>query len=165
MDSAREIKNRGAKEVKVIYRRSKDEMPAENKEIEDAINEGIEFLYTTNIVKILGTKEVEKIECIKTNLVVKEGETRKVPVDIEGSNFLLDMDYVIMAVGSKVDNSLVESLNTMVNKNGTILINENNKTSKEKVFAGGDLANGKQTVAWAARSGRDAALSIMEFLK
>lgn len=164
MDAARTAKYLGAKEVKVIYRRSKEEMPAEEKEIDDAINEGIEFLYQTNILKILGSKTVEKIECIKTELINKEGETRKYPINIENSNFNLNVDYVIMAVGAKVEENVVNNLNLETNKNGTILIDKNNRTSNKKVFAGGDLANEKQTVAWAARSGRNAAESIKKLI-
>ena len=165
MDAARTAKFLGAKEVKIIYRRSKEEMPAEEKEIKDAIKEGIEFLFTTNILKVLGENKVEKIECIKTKLVQKEGEDRKYPVNIEDSNFYLDADYVLMAVGSKVEENLVKTLNLKTNKNGTILIDENNRTSRNKVFAGGDLANEKQTVAWASRSGRNAAESIIKLME
>lgn len=90
MDSARTIKKLGASEVYVIYRRAEEQMPAEKKEIAGAKKEGIEFLFQTNIVKILGTEKVEKLECIKTELVKKEGENRLSPVNIEGSNFSLD---------------------------------------------------------------------------
>ena len=164
MDAARTAKFLGAKEVKIIYRRSKEEMPAEEKEIEDAKSEGIEFLYQTNILKILGDRNVEKIECIKTELINKEGENRKYPINIENSNFYLDVDYDLMAVGSKVEENVVNGLNLQTNRNGTILIDENNRTSNKKVFAGGDLANEKQTVAWAARSGRNAAESIIKLM-
>ena len=164
MDTARTIKKLGAKCVKVIYRRSEEQMPAERKEIQDAKLEGIEFLFQNNIIKILGDKKVEKIECIKTELVEKEGETRKVPIDIEGSNYIIDMDYVIMAVGSKPEKEVVENLGLKLTKRGNIEIDEKHMTSKEKIFAGGDLAAEKATVAWASRSGRDAAEGIMKFL-
>lgn len=164
MDTSRTIKKLGAKEVTVIYRRSEKEMPAEEKEIDDAKKENINFLFQTNILKILGEDKVEKIECIKTKLVQKEGETRLSPVNIENSNFILDMDYVIMAVGSKAEEKLVNSLNLEVTKYGNIKIDENSKTSNPKIFAGGDLAGAKGTVAWAARSGRDAAYAIDKYL-
>ena len=76
-------------------------MPAEKKEIEDAKNEGVEFLFQNNIVKILEEEKVEKLELIKTELVKKEGEDRKVPVNIEGSNYFISADYVIMALGAR----------------------------------------------------------------
>ena len=109
MDTARTIKRKGAEEVTVIYRRAEKQMPAEQKEIEVAKKEGVKFLFQTNIVKVLGDKKVEKIECIKTELIKKEGETREVPVDIIGSNYEMLMDYVVMAVGSKVEEKLVKS--------------------------------------------------------
>ena len=92
MDCARTVKKKGAKEVKVIYRRSREEMPAEQKEIEDAIAENIEFLYQNNIVKIIGQDKVEQLELIKTRLIQKEGEIRKSPVNIENSNYKIDVD-------------------------------------------------------------------------
>ena len=160
MDSARTIKKLGASEVYVIYRRAEEQMPAEKKEIADAKKEGIEFLFQTNIVKILGKEKVEKLECIKTELVKKEGENRLSPVNIEGSNFILDMDYVVMATGSKPENNIIEKFEK--NEYGYIKIDENMQTSISKVFAGGDIVGQKATVAWAARSGRDAAEKILK---
>ena len=160
MDSARAIKKLGASEVYVIYRRAEEQMPAEKKEIADAKKEGIEFLFQTNIVKILGKEKVEKLECIKTELVKKEGENRLSPVNIEGSNFILNMDYVVMATGSKPENNIIEKFEK--NEYGYIKIDENMQTSINKVFAGGDIVGQKATVAWAARSGRDAAEKILK---
>ena len=164
MDCARTIKRMGAKEVKVIYRRAREQMPAEIKEIEDAINEGISFLYQNNIVKIIGTNKVEKVELIKTELKQKEGETRLVPVNIENSNYIIDVDYVVMALGSKPDNFVAE-LVIKLDKWGNIKIDENYKTSNDKIYAGGDIAGVKKTVASAAYSGRQAAKKIIEDLK
>ena len=163
MDCARTIKRLGAQEVKVIYRRAEEQMPAEAKEIHNAKKEGIEFLFQNNIVKILGTEKVEKLELIKTELVQKEGETRKVPVNIVNSNYIIDVDYIVMALGSAPE-SFVNSLGLELNKWGYINIDEKNRTSNPKIFAGGDIAGAKQTVAWAARSGRDAANAIIEYL-
>ena len=118
-----------------------------------------------NIIKICGDKKVEKIECIKTKLVQKEGETRLSPVNIEGSNFFLLADYVIMAVGSKPEENLLAKLNLELDKKGRIKIDENNMTSQKGVFAGGDLAGTKATVAWASRSGRDAGNAIIKYLE
>ena len=139
-------------------------MPAEQKEIEDAKKEGISFLFQNNIVEIKGNNKVEKLELIKTELVQKEGETRLVPINIEGSNYEIDTDYVVMALGSNVSEEVLE-LGLTLNKWGNVIINEKYQTSETKIFAGGDLAGCKGTVAWAARSGRDAAESIKEFLK
>lgn len=154
MDCARTIKRMGAEQVVVIYRRSEAEMPAESKEISDAKKEGVEFLFLNNIVKILGTNKVEKIECIKTELVQKEGETRKSPVNIENSNYILNMDYVVMAVGGEVDKDLIEKCNISTTTKKYVQVNENNQTSDEKVFAGGDVVGQNSTVAWAASDGK-----------
>lgn len=183
MDSARTIKRLGAKKVAVIYRRAEEQMPAEKKEIEDAKREGIEFLFQTNIVRILSAYDVEsqenniesnneknnisdntvrKIECVKTKLVQKEGESRPIPVNIENSNFYIDIDYVVGATGSKPEEKVIEGFEK--NKWGYVAVDENMQTSISKVFAGGDIAGEKATVAWAAKSGREAAGKIMDFL-
>ena len=161
IDCARTIKKLGAKKVTIIYRRAEEQMPAERKEIEEAKNEGIEFAFKNNIVKIIGEKSVEKIELIKTELIKKEGEERLPPVNIENSNYTIEMDYVIMALGSK-PSEIVDELGLELNKWGNIKIDEQYRTSKEKIYAGGDLAGVKGTVAWAAYSGREAAKSIID---
>ena len=163
MDCARTIKRLGAQEVKVIYRRAEEQMPAEKKEIEEAKEEGIEFLFQNNIVKIIGQQEVQQVELIKTELIQKEGETRKVPVNIPDSNYIINIDYIVMALGSMPE-SIVKDLGLDLNKWGYINIDEKNRTSNPKIFAGGDVAGSKGTVAWAAKSGRDAANSIIEYL-
>lgn len=163
MDTARTVKKLGAKNVYVIYRRAEEQMPAEEKEIKDAKEEGIEFLFQNNIIKICGKDKVEKIECIKTKLVQKEGENRLSPVNIEGSNYYMYIDYVIMAVGSKPEEKTINQFEK--NKWGYINIDENMKTSIDKVYAGGDIVGEKATVAWAASSGRRAAFKIIEKLK
>lgn len=165
MDCARTIKRMGAEQVVIIYRRSEAEMPAESKEISDAKKEGVEFLFLNNIVKILGTNKVEKIECIKTELVQKEGETRKSPVNIENSNYILNMDYVVMAVGGEVDKDLIEKCNISTTTKKYVQVNENNQTSDEKVFAGGDVVGQNSTVAWAASDGKNVASKIIKFLE
>lgn len=163
MDASRTIQKLGAKKVFVIYRRSEEQMPAEAKEIEAAKEEGIEFLFQNNIVKILGENKVEEIECIKTKLVQKEGETRLSPVNIEDSNYKMPMDYVIMCVGSKPEENAIKQFEK--NKWGYVNINEEMQTSIPHVYAIGDIAGNKATVAWAAKSGRDAAYKIIENLK
>ena len=164
MDAARIINRKGAAKVTVIYRRGRAQMPAEAGEVEAAENEGVEFLFQNNIVKVLGSDKVEKIECIKTELVKVEGDREK-PVNIEESNYQLDMDYVIMALGSKPQNEILEKEKLEKSEWGYIKVDENNMTSREKVFASGDIAGEKSTVAWAARSGRDTAEKIIKYLK
>ena len=163
MDCARTINRMGAEKVYVIYRRAEEQMPAEKKEIQNAKEEGIEFLFQNNIVKIIGKEKVEKIECVKTELIQRQGETRKVPINIENSNYKMDMDYVVMAIGSKPNKKLIESLNLQLNEKGYIKINENYQTSNPKIFAGGDIIGTTQTIAWAARDGREAANAIKKY--
>ena len=162
MDVSRTIKRLGAKDVYVIYRRAEEQMPAEKKEIKEAKEEGIKFLFQNNIVRIIGNEKVEKIECIKTELVDK-GEGRLSPVNIEGSNYLLDIDYLVMAIGSKMEEGIVDSVEK--NEWGKIKIDEQYRTNIEKVYAAGDVAGVKSTVAWASFSGREAARNIYEDLK
>ena len=160
MDAARTIKRLGAKETYIIYRRAEEQMPAEKKEIEEAKEEKIEFLFQNNIVKIIpkdNEKRVGKIECIKTELVQKEEGKRPSPVDIEESNYLLDMDYVIMAIGSKTEENILKEQGIELNEKGYIKVDENYKTNIENVYAGGDVIGTKATVAWAARIGRNVA--------
>lgn len=164
MDCARTIKRLGAKEVKVIYRRAREQMPAEDKEIEEAEKEGIEFLYQNNIVKILGKEHVEKVELIKTQLVAKDGETRLVPVNVEGSNYEIEMDNIVMALGGKPAD-FVKDLGLELNRWGNIKIDENYRTSNPKIYAGGDLAGVRGTVAWASFSGRECAKIIVKDLE
>lgn len=161
MDCARTINRLGAKEVTVVYRRAEEQMPAEKKEIQDAKNEGVQFAFQNNIVKIIGNGKVEKVELIKTKLVQKEGDSRLSPVNIEDSNYQVDVDYIVMALGSKPQ-AFVKDLGLELNKWGNIQIDEEYKTSNPKIYAGGDLAGMKGTVAWAAKSGREAAKNIMK---
>ena len=161
MDTARTIKRLGANKVIVTYRRSREQMPAEQKEIEDAINEGIDFLFQHNIIRIIGDKGVKGLEVVKTELIKKEGEIRLSPVNIENSNYEIKADYVVMAIGSK-PSEFVKELALEVDKRGYIQVNENGLTSNPKIYAIGDLAGNIATVAWAARSGRDIAKIINE---
>ena len=161
MDCARTINRLGAKEVTVVYRRAEEQMPAEKKEIQDAKNEGVQFAFQNNIVKIMGNQKVEKVELIKTKLIQKEGDSRLSPVNIENSNYQVDVDYIVMALGSKPQ-EFVKDLGLELNKWGNIQVDEEYKTSNPKVYAGGDLAGMKGTVAWAAKSGKEAAKNIIK---
>ena len=161
MDTARTIKKLGAEKVIVVYRRAREQMPAEQKEVDDAINEGIEFLFQNNIVKIIGNNKVEKVEVIKTKLVQKEGDTRLSPENIENSNYDIKTDYVVMAIGAKPAN-FVQNLGLELTPRGYIKVNKNGQTSNPKIYAIGDLAGNIATVAWAAKSGRDVAEKIQK---
>lgn len=160
IDSARTIKKLGAKSVNIIYRRSETEMPAEKKEIEEAKRENIEFTFQTNILKISKGDLINKVECIKTKLVPSKTEDRKYPVNIENSNYTIDTNYVIMAIGSKADKKTINELNLETTSLGYIKVDENYKTTDNKIYAIGDLIGNKQTVAWAAKSGFECAKRI-----
>lgn len=160
IDMARTAIRMGAKEVGVIYRRSRNEMSAEMDDIKQAKKEKIKFLFQTNVIGINGEEEVKSIECVKTSL-----DKDKKAINVEGSNFTIDTDYVIMAVGSRADSDLLEKLKLDVKENGYLMVNTNNQTSNPKIFAAGDLTGAKSTVAWACRNGRNTAYSIMNFIK
>ncbi len=164
IDVARTVKRKGAKDVIIVYRRAKEQMPAEEKEVFDAEKDGVKILFQNNIVKINGEKNVKSIELIKTELVKKEGDTRLSPVNIEGSNYILNADYVIMALGSKTD-MFVQNIGLELTSKNYIKVNDNFQTSNPKIYAGGDLIGGKGTVAWAARNGKDVAQNILNEFK
>ena len=159
IDMARTAIKEGASEVGIIYRRSRSEMSAEMNDIRAAKKEGIKFLFQTNVIKVIGEDKVTGIKCVKTTL-----DKEKKAINVEGSNFVIDTDVVIMAVGSRADSELLESLKLDVKENGYLMVNSNNQTSNPKIFAAGDLTGAKSTVAWACRNGRDTAYSIMKFL-
>ena len=159
IDMARTAIKEGASEVGIIYRRSRSEMSAEMNDIRAAKKEGIKFLFQTNVIKVIGEDKFNGIECVKTTL-----DKEKKAINVEGSNFVIDTDVVIMAVGSRADSELLESLKLDVKENGYLMVNSNNQTSNPKIFAAGDLTGAKSTVAWACRNGRDTAYSIMKFL-
>ena len=157
IDVARTLKRLNAN-VKVVYRRSEKEMPAEIEEIQQAKKENIDFYFQNNLVAL---KE-KKLELVKTKLIQKEGEKRAFPINIDKSNYYVDCDYLILATGSKPNSKLIRKLNVETNEKGYIKINENFETSLKNVYAGGDLIGTKQTVAWAARNGRDVAYKIID---
>lgn len=163
MDISRTIKSQGAKEVIILYRRSKEEMPAQKEELQLAEKEGIEFRPLTNIVAIKGKTKVAGIECIKTEL--QQEDNHIIAVNIPNTNAFLPCDYVVKATGSHPEENLVKNLEIEWTEKQYIKVNESSQTSKPNIFAGGDIAGCQKTVAFAARSGKDAATQIMAYLK
>ena len=159
IDTARVIKRKGAKEVTIVYRRSEQEMPADIKEIEEAKKDGVKFIFNTNVIKIIGTEKVENLECVKT-----EYNDENKLVNVDESNFMLEADFFIMSIGSIVDNSSFANSEVEVNKWGKVFVDENMKTNVDKIFAAGNLMSDNSSAAMAARSGRDAAEKIKEYL-
>lgn len=164
MDIARYAKKEGAGEVKIIYRRGEEDSPANRKEIQMAKNEGIEFLFKTNIIKIIGNKKVKKIECVKTKLIKMKEVKRLVPANIENSNFEMETDYVIMAIGSRPETTEILKSGIKLDEKGYIQVDEEYKTNINGVFAGGDLIGRKAIISNASRIGRDAANSIIKYV-
>lgn len=158
IDMARVAKRMGA-EATVVYRRSEKQMPAEPREVDDASRDGVQFMLQTNILNF----ENNKLKCIKTELIKLEDDDRLSPVNIDGTEFEIDCDYLILANGSCPNKKIVNEFD--LNKGGYISVNENLETSIENVFAGGDVIGTKATVAWASRNGRDAAEKIINKLK
>lgn len=168
MDAARCAKRLGADNVYIIYRRGEEEMPARKEEIHHAKEEQIEFKLLCNPVRVLSDEngKVTAIECIRMELGEPDASGRRRPVEINGSEFLLPVDTVIMALGTS-PNPLIRTTTSGIeaNKRGCLIVDENMKTTKESVYAGGDAVTGAATVILAMGAGKTAAASIDEFLK
>ena len=177
MDAARTALRLGAEKVYIVYRRSLDELPARKEEVEHAMEEGIEFKLLNNPVEILGYNNpddrrdpkngfVTGMKCIKMELGEPDERGRRRPIPIEGSEFVLDVDTVVISIGTS-PNPLIKSTTKGldVNKRGGIIIEEaTGATTKEGVYAGGDAVTGAATVISAMGAGKLAAKSIDEYL-
>jgi glutamate synthase (NADPH) small chain len=167
MDSARMAKRLGAENVYVVYRRTEVEMPARKEEVEHAKEEGIEFLFLQNAKRILGKEDgrVNAIECLRYELGEPDSSGRRRPVEVKGSEFILEVDTVIVAIGNGSNPLLTQSTPGInLNKWGNITVDENQKTSMDRVFAGGDIVLGAATVILAMGEGRRAAAAINKML-
>ncbi len=168
MDAARCAKRLGAQEVCIIYRRSMEELPARAEEVENAIEEQIEFKTLMNPTRILGDENgnVTGIECVNMELGEPDESGRRRPVAIKGSEHIIDVDSVIIAIGTS-PNPLIKSTTAglEVDKRGCIVADENGRTSREGVFAGGDTVTGAATVIKAMGAGKAAAKAIDEYIK
>ncbi len=167
MDAARCAKRMGAENVYIIYRRSAEEIPARAEEIHHAVEEGIDFRYLTNPVAVKGTEDghVCGIECVKMELGEPDASGRRRPVEIKGSNFILDVDCVIMAIGTKLNTLILDTTNELAaNSKGGIGTDAGAATNRPGIFAGGDAVTGAATVIKAMGAGKVAAAGIDEFL-
>ena len=166
MDAARCAKRLGA-EVYIVYRRGMEELPARKEEVEHAEEEGIIFKTLCNPVEIFADEndDVNKIRCIKMELGEPDASGRRRPMEVPGSEFDLDVDCVIMSLGTS-PNPLIKSTTKglEINKKGGIIVNEDGLTSREKVYAGGDAVTGAATVILAMGAGKTAAKAIDEQL-
>ena len=169
MDSVRTARRLGAERAMIIYRRSEEEMPARLEEIHHAKEEGIEFHLLRNPVKILddGNGQVCGIECLKMELGEPDASGRRRPVPVEGSNYVIDVDTVVMSIGTS-PNPLIRSTTKGLetNRKGCLVVNEEtNQTTREGVYAGGDAVTGAATVILAMGAGKKAAAAIDEYTK
>lgn len=167
MDAARSAMRLGASKVYIVYRRSMEELPARVEEVHHAMDEGVEFLLLNSPVRILANDSgcVRAIECIKMELGEADESGRRSPVEIDGSNFELDVDTVIMAIGTS-PNPLIRrtTAGLDVNRRGCLIVDEDMLTTKENVWAGGDVVTGAATVILAMGAGKTAAAAINEYL-
>ena len=168
MDAARSAMRLGAEHVYIIYRRSEAELPARREEVHHAKEEGIEFVLLTNPVKIHGDENanVKSIECIKMELGEPDASGRRRPIPVEGSNFEIPVDTVIMSLGTS-PNPLIRTTTEGLeaNKKGCLVADEHMATTREGVYAGGDAVTGAATVILAMGAGKTAAASIDEYIQ
>ena len=166
MDAARCARRLGA-EVHIVYRRSMEELPARKEEVEHAQEEGIIFDLLNNPVKVIGDDQgwVSHVECIKMELGEPDASGRRIPIPVEGSEFQIEADCMIMAIGTS-PNPLIRSTTPglEVNRRGCLVVDENEMTTKDGVYAGGDAVTGAATVISAMGAGKKAASSIDEYL-
>lgn len=169
MDAARSAMRLGAEHVYIVYRRSLDEMPARREEVHHAMEEGIEFLVLNNPVKIVGDENgyVTGMECVKMELGEPDESGRRRPVEVKDSNFVLDVDTVIMSIGTS-PNPLIRSTTEGLeaNNRGCLIVNQDDMaTTKEGVYAGGDAVTGAATVILAMGAGKTAAEAIDKYIQ
>ena len=166
--AARCAKHLGVEEVTIVYRRSMDELPARKEEVEHAMEEGIVFKLLTNPVRVLGNEDgwVCGMECVSMELGEPDASGRRRPVEIKDSNFVLDVDCMIMAIGTSPNpliRSTTEGLET--NRKGCLIADDNGATTREGVFAGGDAVTGAATVILAMGAGKTAAAAIDDYIQ
>ena len=167
MDAARTAMRLGAEHVYIVYRRGEDELPARKEEVGHAKEEGIEFCLLNNPVRIVGNEQgwVTGLECVKMELGEPDASGRRSPVAIKDSNYVLEVDEVIMAIGQGPNPLIHQTTPDLeVNRRGNIVADENGATSMPGVYAGGDIVTGAATVISAMGAGKRAAAAIDEYL-
>ena len=177
MDAARTALRLGAEKVYVVYRRSMEELPARREEVEHAIEEGIDFRLLNNPVEILGYNNPEDardpkngfvtgMKCIKMELGEPDEKGRRRPMPVEGSEFVLDVDAVIISIGTSPNPLIKDTTEGLeVNSRGGIIVTEEGLTSRSAVFAGGDAVTGAATVILAMGAGKTAAAAIDRYIQ
>jgi len=168
MDSARCALRLGAEKVYIVYRRGLEELPARHEEVENAREEGVIFELLTNPVRFIGDSRgfLSGIECVKMKLGEPDSSGRRRPIPVEGSNFLIDIDNVVVAVGQSPNPIIQQTTGGLeVSRHGTIIVDEETmRTSIDGVYAGGDVVSGAATVISAMGAGKKAAKAIHEYI-
>ncbi|MGN0709802.1 MAG: NADPH-dependent glutamate synthase [Anaerovoracaceae bacterium] len=167
MDASRSAKRMGA-DVTIVYRRSESELPARAEEVHHAKEEGIHFHLLSNPVEILGDDKghVTGVKCIKMQLGEPDASGRRRPEPIEGSEFVIDCDYVIIAIGTRLNKLIIDNTKGIEpTERGGIAVDENGMTSRPGIFAGGDAVTGAATVIKAMGAGKVAAAGIDKYIK
>jgi glutamate synthase (NADPH/NADH) small chain len=167
LDCARSVLRLG-KQVFLVYRRTKNEMPGRKDEVENTEAEGIPFKILTQPIRIIGDEKgfVKGLECLKMELGEPDASGRRRPVAVKDSNFILDVDTVIVAIGQDPNPLLPRATQGLkTREDGTVIVNENFMTSIPGVFSGGDIITGADTVISAMGAGKKAALAIDKYLK
>jgi glutamate synthase (NADPH/NADH) small chain len=168
MDAARTALRLGAKQVIIVYRRSEAEMPARPQEVENAREEGVKFQFLTNPVRMIGNEkgQVKQLECIRMELGEPDASGRRRPIPISNSNFIMDVDTVIVAIGSGANPIIRRTARGVdLTEEGHIIVNpDSGRTSREGVWAGGDIVTGEATVISAMGAGKRAAKDIHQWL-
>ena len=162
IDIARSVIRLG-KKATILYRRSKEEMPAFEDEIVEALEEGVKIRYLVTPIRIQQKESLKRLECLRMQLGEKDEGGRRKPVPIPNSNFFVEMDSVIIAAGEEIETSFLPR--GIGKKEGIVLTQMDGKTAAEGIFAGGDLASNQRTVAHAIGSGKKAAVAIDCYLK
>ncbi len=166
IDAARTALRLGAESVRILYRRSEAEMPAKREHVEEAIEEGVIIMYLTAPKKFIGVDgKLSGVECIKMKLGPPDSSGRRRPIPIEGSEFIVESEMAIIAIGQTPNTELLKKEGLQTTDDGCILVNEKLETSIRGVFAGGDLVRGPSTLVDAIADGRTAAKHINEYLR
>ncbi|KAF5431553.1 Heterodisulfide reductase, subunit A (polyferredoxin), partial [Candidatus Methanophagaceae archaeon] len=163
IDAARSVLRLGSK-VSIVYRRSRAEMPASTEELESLEEEGIKIIFLANPTRVLGSSRVEGIECVRMELGPPDDTGRRRPEPVEGSEFVIDVDTVIPAIGQASDLKFLEGSGVDTQGGRRISTADDGRTAVAGIFAGGDAATGAKTVIEAIAAGKSAALSINEYL-
>ena len=166
IDAARSCIRLGCRDVTIVYRRTFDEMPAAREEVVEAEREGVKIIYLAAPVDFIGVGKVERLRCVKMELGAQDASGRRSPVPIQGSEFEINADTVILAIGYAPDAEILKDSGLDINRKGTVIVKDDSGTTNlDGVFAAGDVVSGPQSVIEAMASGRKVAEAIHRHLR